>query len=65
MARQYVLTEEEMKSLLTSLELKSMQGNNLMREDRDKPPTVSDTHRAFHHVVVRWMQSVGFNGLRD
>lgn len=65
MAKQYVITEEEMKSLLNRLELKSMQGDNMMREDLTKPPTMADTHRAFHYVVVRWMQSIGFNGLRD
>ena len=65
MARQYVITEEEMRSLLNRLELKAMQGDNLLREDLSKPPTMADVHRAFHYVAVRWMQSVGFSGLRD
>lgn len=65
MARQYVVTEEEMRSLLNSLELRSMQDNNMLREDADKPPTMAGVHRAFHYVAVRWMQSVGFSGLRD
>ena len=61
MARQYVITEEEMLSLIESLELHKMRENNLATSEK---MTKDDMHRAFHYVVVRWAQSVGFDGYR-
>lgn len=65
MARQYVITEEEMNSLIDQLKLKAMQDSGHFRgDDPDKPPNLHDVHRAFHYVVVRWAQAVGFSGGR-
>lgn len=65
MAKQYVVTEEEMMSLIESLELAKM------RQEANHAPTspihkqdIDNVHRAFHFVTVRWAQSIGFNGWR-
>jgi hypothetical protein len=63
-AKQYIVTEEEFMSLIESLELEALRKNNVMREDHTKPPTHADIHRAFHFVVVRWVQKMGFGGHR-
>lgn len=64
MAKQYVVTEEEFLSLIDQLKLQSMQANNVMRADYDKPPTADDIHRAFHYVAVRWVQAMGCSAVR-
>lgn len=65
MAKQYVVTEEEMNSLLDQLKLQAMQEtNSIMRDDLKKPPSMHEVHRAFHFIVVRWAQAVGFTGHR-
>lgn len=64
MAIQYVVTEEEMMSLIESLELHALRKNNIMRADYSTPPTHEEMHRSFHFVAVRWAQSIGFRGLR-
>ena len=64
MAKVYIITEEEMHSLITQLKLESMSECNILTKDPndyDKPATMKDCHRAFHFVVVRWGQSVGFS----
>lgn len=65
MARIYIVTEEEMLSLIDQLELVNL------RKRADHAPAstihkaeIDDVHRTFHHVVVRWAQSVGFDGYR-
>jgi len=63
MARVYQITEEEMHSLIQQLEIASLKECNIcFRDDKDydKPATMKDTHRAFHFVVTRWAQSMGF-----
>lgn len=64
MAKQYIVTEEEFLSLIESLELVKLRDNNIMRADFDKPPSKGDMHRAFHYVVVRWVQEMGFKAHR-
>lgn len=65
MARQYVVTEEEMLSLIESLEL-----NKLRARDAHAPHAaihkqdIDHIHRTFHGVTVRWAQSIGFDGYR-
>ena len=65
MARQYVVTEEEMTSLIESLELTKLRQND---SHAPKSPLHKDdidaVHRTFHHRVVRWAQSIGFDGYR-
>jgi len=65
MARQYVVTEEEMLSLIETLELARLRkfdahapSASIHRQDID------DMHRSFHFHVVRWAQSMGFDGYR-
>lgn len=70
MAKQYVVTEEEMNSLLDQLKLQAMQEVGHFRNWQEptewgtRPPQLADIHRAFHFVVVRWAQAVGFTGHR-
>lgn len=76
MARVYVITEAEMQGLFDQLSLKSMLDMNhiiggfsvedrakryesLSSEEKNRLATV---HRAFHHICVRWSQSMGFTG---
>lgn len=62
--KQYVVTEEEFMSLIESLELVALRKANMMRDDPTKPPSWDDLHSAFHYVVVRWTQKMGFGGHR-
>lgn len=68
MAKQYVITEEEMKSLIRNIELEKMRLDGHFRgtseADFDKFK-LDDMHRRFHYVVVRWSQAMGFSGLSD
>lgn len=65
MARQYVITEEEMMSLIEQLELAK-----LRQEANHAPQAIihktdyEDMHRTFHFYVVRWAQKMGFDGYR-
>lgn len=65
MARQYVITEEEMMSLIEQLEL-----SKLRQMDSHAPQSaihkqdIDDIHRKFHLYVVRWAQNMGFDGWR-
>jgi hypothetical protein len=67
MARQYVITEEEMLSLIESLEMVKLREAGHFRgtsdEDFDKFK-LDDMHRRFHMVTVRWAQKMGFDGYR-
>ena len=65
MARVYMITEEEMLSLLESLELEALRKANLLGTKHDLlGQPIGDLHRAFHYVAVRWAQSIGFKGYR-
>ena len=64
MAKQYVVTNEEFMSLIESLELVALRKANMMREDMSQPPRFEDIHRAFHYVVVRWVQAMGADAVR-
>jgi CBS-domain-containing membrane protein len=61
MARQYVITEQEIQALLNSLELSSLRRQNehvtnasIHKQDID------DVWRMFHLRVCRWANDVGF-----
>lgn len=74
MSVQYVVTPEEMQALLETLELKALRDKN--HGPREEVPehakTPQQIHaaltegvwRSFHFEVVRWAQSMGFNGYR-
>lgn len=65
MARQYVITEEEMMSLIEGLELAKLRVTNAHApKSVVHDPNIDGLHRQFHGVVVRWAQSVGFQGRR-
>lgn len=65
MAVQYVVTEEELMSLIESLELSKLrQMNDHAPNSTIHKQDIDDTHRAFHYVAVRWVQSIGFKGFR-
>lgn len=64
MAKVFIVTEEEFLSLIDQLKLQTMIADNVMREDYTKPPTVSDIHRSFHYVAVRWVQAMGCSAVR-
>lgn len=65
MAVQYVITAEEMQSLIEQLELSKLRqmsehapSSTIHKQDID------DVHRAFHYYVVRWTQAMGYKGHR-
>lgn len=65
MAKQYVITEEEMMSLIESLELQKMRhASSHAANSPIHKQDIDNVHRAFHHVTVRWAQSIGFDGYR-
>lgn len=65
MARQYVITEEEMQSLIERLELaKLREMNNHAPQSVIHRQEIDDLHRLFHYVTVRWAQDMGFDGRR-
>ncbi len=66
MAIQYVVTEEEMLSLIESLELEKLREMNSHAPNSPiHKQDIGDIHRAFHYVTVRWVQSIGFKGFRS
>ena len=79
MAKQYVITEAEMNSLIDACELQKMREanvndpyrhldeawRNLSDKEKDNCRAAIDSiHRGFHFVVVRWAQEMGFDGRR-
>lgn len=65
MAIQYVVTEEELLSLLEGLELSKLrQMNSHASQSPIHKQDIDDVHRQFHYVTVRWTQSIGFKGYR-
>lgn len=64
MAIQYIVTREEFLSLIDQLRLTGMQERNLLSSRAGSPPTQEDIHRAFHFVVVRWIQAMGCSAVR-
>lgn len=65
MARQYVITEEEMQGLIESLELASLrQRESHAPQSPIHKQDIDSIHRVFHSVTVRWAQAMGFNGYR-
>lgn len=56
MAKQFVVTAEELDQLVESLELAKLR----MKENSlsSKSPEIDDMHRKFHFHVVRWVQDV-------
>ena len=65
MARQYVITEAEMLSLIESLELAKLRTmNGHAPKAAIHKFDIDDIHRTFHHVTVRWAQDMGFDGYR-
>ncbi len=72
MAKQYVVTEEEFMSLIEQLELQKLRDRNICDPGREWPPedkrrlepAIDSMHRGFHMVAVRWVQSMGFSGIR-
>ena len=65
MARQYVITEEEMLSLIETLELAKLRQfdshASMSPIHRDE---IESVHRTFHFHVVKWAQKMGFDGYR-
>jgi hypothetical protein len=65
MAVQYIVTQEEMMSLIEQLELTSLRARDAHAPKATiHKADIDDLHRTFHHVVVRWAQSIGFDGWR-
>lgn len=66
--RAVICEEKDGITLLESLELQRMkQANVLTRlnpEDPADQATVQSVHRAFHYVVVQWLQDQGFKVTR-
>lgn len=57
--RVIIIEDKDARSLLEKLELQEMRKNNILRADFSRPPTTEEIHRAFHYVVVCWLQEQG------
>lgn len=65
MACVYVVTEEEMLSLIESLELHKLREAGHFRGSNPEQDEIRERmHRTFHMVAVRWVQAMGFKGHR-
>lgn len=65
MTIQYIVTEEEMLSLVEGLELAKLRQMNAHAPQAPiHKQEIDDIHRQFHYVAVRWVQSIGFRGYR-
>lgn len=74
MAIQYVVTAEELQSLLDQLQLEALRAANMGPTQRapDFMKTqealhnfvVDNCHRSFHMVATRWVQAMGYKGHR-
>lgn len=66
MARVYMVTEEEMQSLIESLELTKLRESGHFRGSKTEQDDIRESmHRTFHMVAVRWTQAVGYRGYRN
>lgn len=54
-----IIQDTDARALLDKLELTAMRGAGHMRDDPGRPATASEMHRAFHYVVMRWLQEQG------
>lgn len=63
MARVYQITEEEMQSLLDQLKMEQMEKSGHFRNSGNWNE-FDIQYRAFHYVVCRWAQAMGFKGYR-
>jgi hypothetical protein len=61
MAKVFIVTEQDFKTLIASLELTYLRHNNFILDDPNRPPTTEDIWRAFNMVAVRWVQKQGSN----
>lgn len=61
MAKVYIVTEEEMLSLIDQLKIEAMEAKNHKPAECATP---QEMHRAFHYIVVRWAQAMGFSAVR-
>ena len=65
MARVYLISEEEMCSLIEQLELVSLRKQAAHAPQSSiHQQNIDDIHLTFHLRVVRWAQAVGFDGYR-
>jgi hypothetical protein len=58
-----IIEDKDARALVDQLQLLKMQGKNLLSQIIADDPatgvTVAEVHRAFHYVVVRWLQDQG------
>ena len=64
MAKQYVVTEEEMVLLSKAIELQEIRKDNEWWDDPDRPTTAEDLCRCFNAVVTQWQRLVGYESRR-
>lgn len=63
--RAIIIDEKDVQALLNELKLEKMSGGTGRRwGDPNNPPTVDEMHRAFHYIVVRWLQEQGASCVR-
>lgn len=57
-----IISNEDARALLDQLELRAMRERNLCTTNSG---AIDEAHRAFHFVVVRWLQAQGADVLRS
>lgn len=64
MARVYLISEEEMQSLIEQLELGALRRKVLHEPLSTIHKDIDDLHRSFHDQVVLWARAMGFEWRR-
>jgi len=54
-----IISDHDARALLNKLELVSLRAHNHVCKDSEDPVTFAEVHRAFHYVVVQWLQEQG------
>lgn len=57
--RAIIISEADARGLVDRLKLRALQDDAIMRDDPSRPPTMADVHRAFHYVVMSWLEEQG------
>lgn len=59
--RAIIIEDKDCQALLDQLKLQQLSGDiGIFRKDPNTPVTLGEVHKAFHYIVVNWLQAQGF-----
>lgn len=62
--RAIIIDDKDARDLIEKLELRRLQADFHNAFDPERKVDIDTVHRAFHYVVVRWLQDQGANTIR-